>query len=320
MNAQRSAAITAAVVLLATALSAGAATASTASASCPASAEVQQPAPGVFVRTGHHFAVFEQDDLANIGFVVGERSVAVIDSGGSLAEGEALRCAIRARTPLPISHVINTHVHPDHTLGNRAFADEPGVQFTGHRRLARAMALNGAFYIERANQIRGSRWDARTLLMPPTLVVNDTLEIDLGGRTLTLTAHPSAHTDNDLTVADSASGAFWSGDLLFLGHIPVIESSINGWIALLERWLAGPPAALLIPGHGPVGADWKEAIERNLSYLRDVRSQTRAAIRDGKDLAQTQADASPDTVDGWELAGAYHRRNVATAYVELEWE
>src|SRR5437868_3021752 len=72
---------------------------------------VEQVAPGVFVHHGLHeeATVANAGGIANIGFVVGSEAVAVIDSGGSPAEGKALLSAIRRITPLPIRYVINTH-------------------------------------------------------------------------------------------------------------------------------------------------------------------------------------------------------------------
>ena len=80
-----------------------------------------QVTSGVYVRPGRHAVVFEGDQITNIGFVVGDRCVAVVDTGGSLAEGRAFDCAIREVTDRPVCYVINTHVHPDHLLGNLAF-------------------------------------------------------------------------------------------------------------------------------------------------------------------------------------------------------
>ncbi len=52
-------------------------------------------------------------------------------------------------------------------------------------------------------------------IVKPTLLVKDTLELDLGSRVLQLKAWTPAHTNTDLTVFDTASQTLWTGDLLF---------------------------------------------------------------------------------------------------------
>ena len=97
-------------------------------------------APGVFVHAGKTLPLDApgHDDIANIGFIVGTRCVAVIDTGGSVRTGRALRAAIRQHTPLPVCYVINTHVHVDHVLGNAAFS---GRQAAVRRSCALGAAL-----------------------------------------------------------------------------------------------------------------------------------------------------------------------------------
>jgi glyoxylase-like metal-dependent hydrolase (beta-lactamase superfamily II) len=119
---------------------------------------VVEVAAGVFVRRGAHedFTSGNRGGIANLAFVVGGSAVAVVDSGGSRAEGDALLAAIRARTPLPVAYVINTHLHPDHVLGNAAFRDSPGgTAFVGHERLGRRLAEAGPHYLASMRRILG---------------------------------------------------------------------------------------------------------------------------------------------------------------------
>jgi len=278
---------------------------------------LENPAPGLYVHYGQQAEMTPGNfgDVANLGFVVGAQCVAVVDTGGTFAVGRALRQAIRRVTAVPVCYVINTHVHPDHIFGNAAFVDDR-PEFVGHVHLADAMRRRGANYLKALQRDLGETAEQTTLVMP-TRSVAATEELDLGGRALSLRAWPTAHTDTDLTVFDQASGTLWLGDLAFVGHVPVLDGSLRGFLAVLEE-VKTIRARLAIPGHGRALA-WPEAIAPQERYLKSLQADVRAAIKARHTLAETLV-----TVEGareqWLLFDEFHRRNVTAAYAELEWE
>jgi quinoprotein relay system zinc metallohydrolase 2 len=290
-----------------------------ASAVAAAGLPVEEIAPGNFVHFGLHDDRSPENlgDNANIGFVVGERCVAVIDTGGSLPLGVSLREAIRARTPLPVCYVIITHVHPDHFFGAAAFRDDR-PQFVGHANLPPALAARGKFYAGTLKRDLGAAAEGSDIIVPDVLVKH-TLDLDLGGRTLTVRAWPVAHTDNDLTVYDNASRTLWASDLLFIDHTPVVDGSITGFVKVLEE-LRQLPAQQFVAGHGRTPVPWPQALDAQLNYLNVIVAETRRALRARKTIQEAVETVGLSEQGKWVNFELYHRRNVTSAYTELEWE
>ena len=292
----------------------------TAEDNCAEASQVTRIAPGVFVRHGTIALPSPANGgaIANIGFIIGDQSVAVIDTGGSLCDGLALRRAIRQQTDLPVKYVVNTHVHPDHVFGNAAFAED-GAIFIGHSNLPRALAERGSYYLESYIRQVGAAKMEGTRIISPDKRVQDRLLIDLGGRELEVRAYPSAHTDNDLTVFDKKSGILWTGDLVFLNHIPVLDGRLTGWLAVTSE-LMKHEARRIVPGHGPIVAPWPEAGKNQHRYLARLAKDLRKAIAAGTGIRQTADNAVESEKGKWRLFDSYNRRNATTAYAELEWE
>lgn len=305
---------------LAALLAAASLAATAANAAGPEAAlAVTEIAEGIFIHTGSQ----EEPDrhnlgaIANIGFVIGAKCVAVVDTGGSVIVGTRLKAALRSKTQLPICYVINTHVHPDHIFGNAAFVDDKPV-FVGHAKLPAAMAARGGNYRNALIRDLGPAVEGSTLI-PPSLTATGTLDLDLGGRVLKLRAWPTAHTDNDMTVLDEKTGTLWLSDLLFVRRIPAVDGSLRGWLAAIEELKRLDPRRV-IAGHGDAGAAWREALVEQERYLRVLLDETRAAIRAKRTIQQAVEQVGTAEKGKWLLYDGFHRRNVTASYAELEWE
>jgi quinoprotein relay system zinc metallohydrolase 2 len=282
-----------------------------------AAAEVVEVAPGLFVRVGLHevATAANKNAICNIGFVVGRESVAVIDPGGSLADGRALREAIRARTALPIRYVIVTHIHPDHILGSPAFAEDH-PEFIGHTSLPQMIAERGEFYRKGMHDLMGDEGGAAIKL---DRTVSTTATIDLGGRQLELRAHARGHSGSDLTVMDQSTGTLWAADILFVTRIPSVDGSLRGWLKQIAE-IKQIKAARAVPGHGPASVPWPDAAADEERYLETLAADVRAVLKRGGDIEEAAKVAAQSERGRWLLFDDYNAHNAAQAVHELEWE
>jgi glyoxylase-like metal-dependent hydrolase (beta-lactamase superfamily II) len=185
-----------------------------------------------------------------VGVVAGAERLLVVDTGGTLAQGEAVAGSL----PRAATDVVITHAHWDHCFGTPAFA---GARVVGHRGLPRALdpaelAADAGRYGVAAVEARAA---ARALVAPEVLV-DDVLTLDLGGLVARVVHPGPAHTACDLAVVVRAERTVvFCGDLVEESGPPQAgpDAVPAGWPAALDRLLAeGGEDALYVPGHGAV--------------------------------------------------------------------
>ncbi len=283
--------------------------------------KVEEISPGNYVHYGTHDERSPQNlgDNANIGFIVGDACVLVFDSGGSLAVGRALYGAIRRITKKPVCYVIISHVHPDHFFGTAAFLDEK-PEIIGHENLPRQLAARGRHYETTLARDLGDVAQGSQVVMPTkTLAAGTSMTVELGGREIEIRAWVPAHTDDDVSVLDRSTSTLWLGDLLFIDHTPVLDSNITGFLSVMQK-LRELDVRHFVPGHGRSDAQWPAVMDPQQRYFEVILDETRRAIRDNVRLMDAVNLIGYSEAHNWVNFETYHRRNVTTAYTELEWE
>ncbi|MBN9100049.1 MAG: MBL fold metallo-hydrolase [Pseudonocardia sp.] len=190
------------------------------------------------------------------GLVIGSERALVIDTRGDARQGAELARAVRALTPLPLVVAI-THAHFDHCFGTAAFLPAPVHALRRCREVLEATAA--AQRATWAAHYRGcgdhATADALAATDPPLPDAPAPTDLDLGGRTATLSHLGRGHTDHDLVVHVPDAGVVFAGDLVEQGAPPAFEDAVVAdWPATLTAVLASEPR-VVVPGHGdPVDA------------------------------------------------------------------
>lgn len=219
-------------------------------------------------------------NIVNVAFIVTDAGVVLIDTGPSLAYGKALRAAIATVTDKPIIQVFLTHHHPDHALGNQAFADVPIAALAGTKQL---LAEQGDHMAENMYRIIGDQMRGTEVVLPTQIVEAGVIEI--GGHPLQLLAL-TGHTSADLVILDQRTGVLFAGDLVFYQRALATPNTpgLEAWLADIST-LQNLPWTLIVPGHGPLATDNQPFVQMR-DYLTWLDSTLREAAQRGLDMNQ----------------------------------
>ncbi|HSD68919.1 MAG TPA: MBL fold metallo-hydrolase [Woeseiaceae bacterium] len=251
-------------------------------------------------------------------FIVNDADVIVFEGGGAPIVAERSIALIRSVTDKPVSHVINSHWHGDHNLGNQAYrAAFPDVRFVAHPETLAAMTGPPMAYVERyVPMLTGliEEWNAlgdkgelsprraellpslvlmrdelaRTTIVPPDLLVAEKLVLERGSREIHILHLGRGNTPGDLVLWLPNERILASGDLV-VHPIPYGFGSFpQEWIATLDR-LAGFDFDMLVPGHGAVQRD-TAYVRRLQAMLAEVRRQVGISVSQGHDLEATRKE------------------------------
>lgn len=251
-------------------------------------------------------------NIVNTAFIVTGEGVLVLDTGVSRRYGEALLALIRSITDQPIRLVINTHQHPDHFLGNQAFAAAPIAALATTRDQIRRQ---GNAFAENMYRLVGD-WMRGTEAVVP----GETLEpgmMTLGEHRLEWIAL-SGHSGADLVLFDHTTGVLFPFDMVFYQralttpHTPGLEH----WHAELEQ-LRKIPFSVMLPGHGPAVSD-SRALDQMQDYLTWLHGTLAQAAEQGLSMTEVMALPIPERFTDIALHRQEFERSVVHLYPDYE--
>jgi cyclase len=251
--------------------------------------------------------------LNNSGCIVGSRTATVIDATGTEARARAWRAAVTSVTHNPVTALVNTHHHADHTNGNFMFA--PGTPIIGHELCRQEVRATGQFPSS-SPLFPGTNF-GNCPPEPPSVTFKRELTLFVDDLEVQLHYVGPAHTSNDVIAWIPERRLLFAGDILFNGGTPfLLFGSLAGSFEALDRIEALQPE-VIVPGHGAVcGPELIGRVRSYLEFLRDTAARGFAADADPLALAK-DLDLGPFAAltDPERLVPNIHR-----AYAELRGE
>jgi cyclase len=255
--------------------------------------------------------------INNAGVVLGEGGPLVIDTCATEVRTRRFLAAVDdAAGGAAVRLAVNTHLHGDHTYGNCLLPDETLIM--GHQ--ATRDGLLADFILANTPPIwsPSPHWGDLTV-RPPTMVLDDRLDVYIGGGRIEL-RHPghSAHTPGDVVVWLPDERVLFVGDLIFHKATPMmLMGSVQGALRVLD-WLASFGAAHVVPGHGALisGDEFAAVLDEHARYYRFILDTARA----GRERELSPLDAARRADLGEFAAWPDSERlvlNLHNAYAEL---
>jgi cyclase len=229
-----------------------------------------EDSPLTITSLGQGLYVFSGDG-GNVTAIVDNGSTLLIDSGLASRISE-LSDAIFRTTMRPVTRLVNTHWHFDHTGGNTYFGSS-GVTIIAQENVKKE--LSSAEDVPFIG-LRDGHYPPQAL---PGLTYQSSLTLQQGSRRMALENYGAAHTDGDTVIYIAPANVVVVGDIFSNHFYPIIDlssgGSIDGMIHSIDQILARTDEQTkIVPGHGPV------TTRANLQDYRDMLVQVRQRVKD----------------------------------------
>jgi glyoxylase-like metal-dependent hydrolase (beta-lactamase superfamily II) len=277
-----------------------------------------QVAPDVYAVVGALSGqTYENDGLNNnLGFVVSDAGVLVINTGPSIRAARALHAAIRKITAQPVKWVVNVNSQNHNWLGN-GYYKSLGVTIFASKDAERVMREMGAQQLD-ANKTLLKEKTEGTVLAYPTELITDRRELKLGRTSVQLLHFGPAHTPGDLIVWLPQQKILFAGDIVYterlLAVIPIGNTA--NWVQAFDKLAALNPKSI-VPGHGrPTTIEVARRDTRD--YLSFLRAEAKRVVDAGGSLLDAVEKVDQSRFRSLVNFDLLARRNLNQVFQEVE--
>jgi len=280
------------------------------------------PAPRVVTLTDHvlvllgpvqHANQDNQGYMINSTIIIGNQGVVLVDPGGTDEVGRFIAQHIAKYTDRPVSHVVNTHAHGDHYLGNTAFPEATIISSAACRD---SVIQTGDQWKRLMESMVGREFpDTRPLAASLVYPANSKTRTTIEGVEMIFWVPPGSHTEGDMMIYLPVEKILIAGDVLVNGVVPTMQDGIvKNWISVLQE-VADMDAGVYVPGHGDL------MNRQQVRSLREAIAHFYAEVRRGYEdgLDESEIRDRLDLAEWQSLERAYViGRNINRVYLEVE--
>jgi glyoxylase-like metal-dependent hydrolase (beta-lactamase superfamily II) len=243
-----------------------------------------------------YYIIQPEGFAGNIGVYIGTDEIILVDDQWSKLVPRIMEL-LKTVTSKPVKYVINTHYHFDHVDGNKDIGQQ-GITIIAHKnlraRLSEEQTISGTWFgpiVQKAYPFEGL----------PTIVFNDSIEIDDSKESISIIHFPNAHTDGDAIIHFKNANIYHTGDIFVTYGLPVIDEDnggdIYGMIRTVDYLLSvSNNETRFIPGHGPLCTIKELTAYRNL--LTSIKDQVVSMTKKGLPLENIIKEVSIDKTVG----------------------
>jgi glyoxylase-like metal-dependent hydrolase (beta-lactamase superfamily II) len=270
--------------------------------------------PRTYVLLGpiQHANRVNQGYMINSTIIVGDKGVIVVDSGGSNEVGRHLAAAVRRITDKPVTHVVNTHHHGDHYLGNVAFE---GATFISSEVCRRLVLETGHEWVGMMEHDVGRKLPGTRIVPATATYAQGKTETMINGVRVIFWVPKGSHTAGDLMVHLPDDRVLVAGDVLVKGIVPTLQDGfVKNWLETLDD-MNRTDITRFVPGHGEL------MTPGDVVAMRKAMLHFYSGVKDGYEKGLSEADIRKSLdLSMWEgLERSYViGRNLNRAYLEVE--